>query len=187
MEGKWERFLPARKSAAYLLGLLEDAGSIRPEFSDTLRRRHLRRSFEHWGRTRIPIGYLAAHGARGRVFASCMGRNASLADVIKWIGVGRGKGRVLLLGTCLTLGAPRQARDLVDQTGLVAVFGYRRMVDTVHAAVWDMLLLDDLAGAYRDGNPGVARLRKSVERLEARYPELTNQLGFVSIWRAGNE
>ena len=182
MEGKWEKFLPARRSAAYLIHLLEDAGAIRAEFDDTLRRRHLRRAFEHWGRTSIPIGYLAAHGERGSVFVGGM-NDASLADIAHWIGDNKGKSRVLLLGTCLSLGSPRQAQDLVDETGLTALFGYRRAVDTVHAAVWETLLVDVLARSHRRGWFEVGALRRQVQSLVSQHPTLTSDLGFVSVWK----
>jgi hypothetical protein len=185
MEGKCEKFLPARRSAAYLIHLLEDAHVIRAEIDETLRRRHLRRAFEHWGRTSIPIGYLAAHGTRGNVFVGGMRGNAALSDLGDWIGAGKGAGRVLVLGTCLTLGSPREAVDLLDHTGLTAVVGYRRSVDTVRAAAWEMLLIDELAEAYQEGKPPTRKLRTRVEALTARCGRLPEELGFSSQWRVG--
>jgi hypothetical protein len=187
MEGKWETFLPARRTATDLLRVLQDAGAIRVELNDTLRRRHLRSAFESWGRKRAyPIGYLAAHGDRGSVSVRSIRGSASLVDIAAWIGAGRADGRVLVLGTCLTLGAPTQAQQLVNETGLTAAFGYRRSVDTVHAAAWELLLLDTLAEVYAGAagrQPTIDKLQTRMRRLEERHHGLAQELGFRSVWR----
>jgi hypothetical protein len=184
MEGKWEEFRPARRSATHLVDLLVDHRIVRAEFNDTLRQRHLRRSFERWRRKRaFPIGYLAAHGELGTVELQRFTRSARLADIGDWIGDDGAKGRVLILGTCLTLGAARQAQTLVDRTGLLGAFGYRRMIDSIHAAAWEVLLLNDLAGAYSAAKKPTKRaVERRIDRLVAAHGTLVQDLGFVRVW-----
>jgi hypothetical protein len=184
MEGKWEKWRPARKSATQLLALLEQEGRIRVKWHDTRRRRLLRQAFEEWpDKWSFPIGYLAAHGDRGAVSANRIQR-ASLATIADWIGDGRASGRVLVLGSCLALGAKRQALDLATKAGLLGVLGYRRSAPTIYAAVFEALLIDELASAYERGEPSAKRLAKHVERLKSDQRQLADKLGFDAVWRS---
>lgn len=70
----------------------------------------------------------------------------------------------------------------MDATGLVGLFGYRRMVDPIAAAAWDLILLSELATGLRSGQT-VGRLRNRIERRANHAGALVeSELKFQASW-----
>lgn len=110
---------------------------------------------------RLTIGYLAFHGLPGVL---CIGGEEYSLDRLAESIRGRGQGRVLYLGSCLTLAQDAETlRSFCGDTGIKALVGYTASVDFVESAAFDLIVLCDIAKTLgRGGNmkPIFNRLRK---------------------------
>lgn len=132
---------------------------------------------------RYPILYLALHGVEGEVQFGDLRRrdNHVTFDELEEVLKGRCRGRVLHFSSCKTLvvSEPRVQRFL-KATGAVAVSGYRRDIDWIRSAIFDLALL---AGLQQNAftAPGLRAVRT---RLLRRHGGEAKSLQFRMIVRS---
>lgn len=147
LEGDWERDLRGRTSVSPFLELLER--SHYPQIRSIHRDVATAGELEHYlGKWRLkkydpyPILYLGFHGDPGVLFM-----RAGRRDPIElgWLGErleGRCKGRIIHFGSCGTLAIHgNQLNRFLEQTGALAVSGYRTDVDWIQSAAFELILL----------------------------------------------
>ncbi|MBL9150490.1 MAG: hypothetical protein JNM94_17525 [Phycisphaerae bacterium] len=91
-----------------------------------------------------PILYLALHGVEGEVQFGDLRRsdNHVTLDELEKALKGRCRGRVLHFSSCRTLVVTeKRVQQFLKATGAVAVSGYRRDIDWIRSAVFDLGLL----------------------------------------------
>jgi len=97
------------------------------------------------GNARFSILYLAFHGAPGCIRFGDQRRKESvvtLDDLAEMLGTGLSR-RVVHFGSCETLRVDRRLiRRFLDRTGLVAASGFRKPVDWLDSAVFEVLLFE---------------------------------------------
>ena len=84
------------------------------------------------------------------------------------------QGCYVYLGSCLTLFDEKQARAFLASTGAVALLGYRKEVDWLEGAAFEVILLAWLAGHY--GRP-----KTLFNRLMVRHGQLAKLYKFVMV------
>lgn len=152
--------------------------------------RGLQREIRDWARSDSPICYLACHGdSSGELRPSEYSLRGlllgtDLVDVARWIGDDGGRDKVLVLGSCKTLGNSAMASALLRATSLTGVLGYTNSVDTIETAAFEMLLITELARAYaKSRTPGPRTLEQAAHRAEAIAGLPRKSLRFVAHWR----
>lgn len=118
------------------------------------------------------IRYLAFHGSPGVLhIGGSVLTLEGLAESIK----GRAQGRVLYLGSCLTLAQDAAAlKTFCRHTGIRALIGYTATVEWVDSAAFDLVVLCDLARTLQAGGS----LRPIYNRLNSQHGASLQRLGF---------
>ena len=173
IEGEWEPDLRKRDSVLPVLELLERLGMIKWIHRDVASVSEARIYLEKWSQKRYDdyvVLYLATHGDKGKLKwgpheSMTLGE---LADVLGDIA----ESCWIYLGSCLTLFNESDVRKFVKQTGVEAILGYRKEVDWIESAAFDVILLSEMANF--SGPP--ARFFKS---LMSRHGEMAAMLKFV--------
>ncbi len=135
-----------------------------------------REEFEHYCRkwsqktsARYPVLYLAFHGEPGCILVGDQRRarhRVCLDELAEILGP-RLSGRMVHFGSCDTLGADREQIDrFLRKTGLVAVAGFKRNVDWLYSAVFEVLLLETMM-RYPLTLPGMRQARYDIETQHA--------------------
>lgn len=101
----------------------------------------------------------------------------TLAELADTLG-DRARGRYVYLGSCSTLLDGKAAQDFVTSTGVAALMGYRRQIDWVETAAFEVILLRRLANLLR----GPKTFSKS---LIGRHSELSCLFGFTMVTKDG--
>jgi len=109
------------------------------------------------------------------------GRHSNLEELAEALG-GAAKRCYVYLGACLTLFDKRALEGFLTATEADAVLGYRKEVDWVEAAAFEVLLLSWMAN--HTGRP-----KTLFDQLMTRYGDLAMHLKFVvgtrtGVWRA---
>jgi hypothetical protein len=187
LEGNWDQDLTYSGSIRPVIELLKNMGLFDlnerpPIYRDVCTYEEFRKLTTSWGNEYddYRAAYFASHGDEG-VIVLDKSENAyveleELAEMLR----GRCRGRVLFLGGCSTLGVPqKRIDDLFRLTRARAVCGYRKQVDTIHAAALETVFFGELADHARrssrigDGLSAFARTRM--------FRHIAPELGF-SIW-----
>lgn len=172
LEGAWERRLDDRTSVLPSLELLERRGNIRYIHRDVGTEDELYHYLRKWsqrGYSAYGVLYFAFHGVRGGIK---VGRGtvplSELADKLQ----GTAAGRVIYFGSCSVMRDRDAVADFHKETGAKAIVGYRKDVDWVESAAFDLMLLSSLTGSER--------IDARINRVRSRYPDLSKALGFES-------
>lgn len=173
IEGEWDEDLRTRKSILPVLELLERLDSIKWIHRDAATSAEAENYLTKWSNRRYNdymVLYIASHGDKGQIYwgpEQTMSLD-QLADVLGdtardcWV----------YFGSCLTLFHEKDVRSFVDKTGVQAVLGYRKAVDWLEAAAYEVILLSEMAN--HEGTP-----RAFFKRLTTRHGELASLLKFV--------
>lgn len=173
LEGEWESDLRKRDSVLPVLELLERLGKIKFIYRDAATTEEVKGYLTKWGQSRYdeyPVLYLATHGDKGQLKWGA--RQWMSLDSLAESLPASARGCWIYLGSCLTLFEPKDVRRFVDQTGVEAVLGYRKSVDWIESAAFDVILLSAMAN--HAGRP-----ETFFKHLVARHGELASLLKFV--------
>lgn len=173
LEGEWEPDLRSRQSVLPMLELLERFGEVKFIHRDVATVGEVQRYLKVWQQQRYKdycVLYLATHGSKGNVTWSA--RNTSSLDELGEALTGTAKGCYIYFGSCLTLFNSAEVQRFADRTGAEGVLGYRRSVNWIETAAFDVLLLPWIANHY--GRP-----RTMFSHLMKRHGELAKHLKFV--------
>jgi hypothetical protein len=173
LEGEWETDLRRRDSVLPILELLERLGEIKWIHRDVATVGEAERYLKRWSQRRYDdymVLYLATHGEKGTLLWGTR-ESMTLSQLAKILGDSATDCWVYL-ASCLTLFNESEIQQFVAQTGVEAVLGYRRAVDWIESAAFDVILLSEMANF--SGTP-----TKFFEKLTARHGELARMLKFV--------
>ena len=179
LEGRWSINPLYSWSVTPILELLARERRIRYRHHRVKRARRLRTYAEEFTRLQgYHVLYIATHGEPGLLDVGLLG--ASVDELGEQL-AGRCEGRVIFFACCHTVQRRQQMERFRERSGARMVIGYRRQVDTIQAAAFDLLVLDALAG---NGSKTAARepMRRAGTRLgalERRHRSLVKHLGFV--------
>jgi len=110
-----------------------------------------------------PILYLACHGGEGWISISDR-QTYSLQDLSPFLRC-RHKKPIIIIGSCSTLDIDkRYIKTFLQETGAIAVCGYKNDVDWMRSAAFELLLLSELQYNTFDG--------RGIKAIERRYKEL---------------
>lgn len=149
LEGEWAPDLRERASVLPVLELLERLGEIRAIHRDVATLPELKHYLRKWAQPRYKdfyVLYLSTHGDKGMLQWS-RGNETTLNDLAEMLGRSAERCYVYL-GSCLTLFNEKEARAFVEKTGVEAVLGYRKQVDWLEGAAFEVILLAWLANHY---------------------------------------
>lgn len=175
LEGEWDADLRKRRSLLPVLDLLERLGQIKSIHRDVATREELEHYLRAWSQTRYEdyqILFLAAHGDKGVLHWS-RGNDTTLQDLAETLGHSA-QGCYVYLGSCLTLFDEKQSRAFVENTGVAALSGYRKKVDHLEGAAFEVILLSWMANHY--GRPATL-----FKQLMQRHGELAKLYKFVMV------
>lgn len=175
LEGEWDSDLRKRWSVLPVLELLERLGELKAIHRDVATKEELAFYLKKWSQRRYDdyqILFIASHGDKGSLCWST-GNETSLEELAELIG-DSARGCYIYMGSCLTLFDEKEARRFAERTGAAAVMGYRREVDMVEGAGWEVILLSWLANHY--GHPATL-----FKQLMQRHQELAKLYKFVMV------
>ena len=150
LEGNWEKDLRGRTTVAPVLELLETSHypPIRSIHRDVATLGEMEHYLKRWTLRKYdeyPILYLGFHGDPGTLYMRAGQRDPVQLD---WIGErlkGACKGRIVHFGSCGTLAAHgNRLNHFLQQTGALALSGYRTDVDWIQSAAYELVLLSAL-------------------------------------------
>lgn len=150
LEGEWDSDLRSRDSVEPILDLLERlriADSIHRDVATT---EELKYFLGKWVQKRYDnyrVLYLAMHGTAGSLY---LGSDEIDLDTLEELLRDRCVGRAIYFGSCLTMRVtPERLMEFAANTGARVVVGYRKSVDWLDAAAFEVLLLDRLTSGLR--------------------------------------
>lgn len=173
LEGEWDSDLRKRQSIEPLLAFLESTGEVKVIHRDVATVEEVQRYLRLWRQQRYNdycVLYLAAHGDKGKIWWSS--RNTSTLEDLAEALEDTAKGCYVYFGSCLTLFDREDVMRFAERTGARGVLGYRREVDWLESAAFDVLLLPWIANHY--GRP-----KTMFNALMKRHGELARNLKFV--------
>lgn len=180
LEGEWESNLRLKESVLPVLELLERLGQIKWIHRDAATIGEVTHYLKKWsqkGYHDYPVLYLATHGDKGVLQWGPTNEDMTLEALAALLGESA-RGRYVYLGSCLTLFNERQVQTFVETTGVKAVLGYRKTVDWIESAAFDVILLSTIAN--HTGRPETL-----FKELTTRHGELAALLKFVVGTRNG--
>ena len=150
LEGEWDSDLRKKMSVRPLLTLLESLGIAQTIHRDVATRQELEYFFKKLKEKRYDdykVVYLAMHGNAGCVN---LGQDSvDLEDLAEMMGDSCA-GRAVYFGSCLTLkGDDKGLQDFARRTKARAVVGYRKPVDWLSTAAFELLLLERMSVGWR--------------------------------------
>lgn len=177
LEGEWNSDLRKRESVLPVLELLERLGHLKAIHRDVATSVELEHYLKAWSQSRYDdyrVLFLATHGNKGALSWSRGKANlTTLEDLAQMIG-DSASGCYIYLGSCLTLFEEKQARAFAQATGALAVMGYRKDVDWLEGAAFEVILLAALAN--HAGRP-----KTLFNQLMARHRDLAKLYKFVMV------
>ena len=178
LEGEWDPDLRKRASVLPVLELLERLGHVKAIHRDVATRPELEHYLRKWGQVRYNdfcVLFLATHGDKG-VLCWSRGNETTLDELADMLGDSAQRCYVYL-GSCLTLFHEKQTQAFVEKTGVEAVLGYRKEVDMLEGAAFEVILLAWLANH-------VGRPRTVFRQLMERHGQLANLYKFVMVTKS---
>lgn len=176
LEGEWSSNLEERLTVEPILTLLDRMDIARSIHRDVATRQEFDHYVDVWRQKRYAkykVLYLAMHGDHGRIM---LGRDTLSLDELEVQMLGACSGKVVYFGSCLTLSLePKRLQQFAEATGARAVVGYRRRVDWIDSAAFEVLLLTRLSSGLRSD--------ALFNRLTNEHPALTKSLGLVVATR----
>lgn len=147
LEGEWDSDLRRRKSVLPVLELLERLKLAKFIHRDVASTAEANRYLQRWNQKRYDeymVLYIAAHGDKGRIYWSSR-ESSSLDELAGILSKVNTAGCYIYFGTCMTLFDDTEAMDFVKKSGAAAAMGYRRDVDWLEAAAFELVLLPSVA------------------------------------------
>lgn len=175
LEGEWDSDLRKRTSVLPVLELLERMGQVKSIHRDVSTTAELSHYLGKWAQQRYAdyrVLYLATHGDKGLLYW-CGKQATTLEELAELLG-DSAQGRYLYLGSCLTLFDERQAKAFVEATGVAAIMGYRKEVDWLESASFEVVLLAAIANHH--GRPATL-----FKRLMQRHSGIAKLCKFVVV------
>lgn len=170
LEGAWEKRLDDKASVIPTLEMLERLELARFVHRDVGTEEELYHYLQKWtqrGYSSYEVLYFAFHGVKGGI---SVGRGVVPLHDLAGKLQGKAKGRVVYFGCCDVFRDTDEVEDFRAATGAKLICGYRKEVDWVESAAFDLLLLESLTDDLR--------IDARVNRLRARVPDLVERLGF---------
>jgi hypothetical protein len=174
LEGEWDSDLRRRRSVLPILELLERLRLAKFIHRDVSSASEAHGYLKRWNQKRYDdytVLYVAAHGEKDRIVWSHRDSSTlpELASILREVET---SGCYIYFGTCMTLFDDTTAMDFVKTSGAAAVMGYRRNVDWLEAAAFELVLLPFVAAHY--GRPQTV-----LTQLMRAHGDLAKHLDFV--------
>lgn len=150
LEGEWDSDLRRRRSVLPILELLERLKLAKFIHRDVSSADEAHRYLQRWNQKRYDeylVLYVAAHGDKGRIHWSHR-ESSSLDDLAGILMPVNTTSCYVYFGSCMTLFNDAQAMDFVKKSGAAAAMGYRRDVDWLESAAFELVLLPSVAEHY---------------------------------------
>ena len=187
IEGEWHPDLRNGISFKPIVELLSRIDSrISFVHRDAATREELFYYLDKWTQkrySRYPILYLGYHGVRECILIGdrrSSNRELSLRELANRL-EGRCAKRIIYLGSCETMKMDgRKLRAFLNQTGALAVCGYREQVNMLRSAAFELLLFHAMLQNTLTVQ-GVRATERSIQRDEA---PLCRDLGFRMVIRS---
>jgi uncharacterized protein YecE (DUF72 family) len=146
LEGNWKRKLSERASVEPTLELLERLGCARYIHRDVATPEELRFYLSKWkqlGYSEYSVLYLAFHGSRGGIHVNDRAF-VTLDDLAEQLD-GSYKDRIVYFGSCQTMRiTDAELLAFKKQIKAKAVCGFKKEIDWLESAAFDVLLLEAL-------------------------------------------
>lgn len=173
LETSWETHLADRKSVLPILDLLHRTEDVRYIHRDVGTTEELFHYLDRWslkGYAAYPVLYLAFHGTKGAICISDKVHVAltDLGQALK----GKAAGRTIVFGSCDTVRDRVAVADFRKATKAHVVCGYKRKVEWLDSAAFELILLGELTTSQKQG--------AAVNRIHRNYATHARRLGFVS-------
>jgi len=152
LEGEWHSDLRKRHSVQPVLEFLERLGKIKAIHRDVATVAELEYYLGKWTQAKYndyTVLFLATHGDKG-VLEWSRGNKTTLDELAGILGASAA-GCYIYLGSCLTLFDERESRAFLEKTGAEALLGYRKEVDHLEGAAFEIILLSLMAN--HEGRP----------------------------------
>jgi hypothetical protein len=166
LEGDWWNDYKRPSTVEHLLKVLDQhhADKLQYIHRDVHTRQSLQYLLAKWCNGRYKthgFAYLGFHGDKGVIFVGDRRKNdsiVSLEDIGEWL-EGRCEGRVLHFASCQTLNVDlRRLKKFLWQTKAAAICGYRKEIDWVDSAAFELMLFARL-NSYPLTPRGIERLK----------------------------
>ena len=184
----WEPGIRDKSSVEHMLRLLETGGSKEVAYLrfDVATREEFQFYLKKWAGTSFhdshPILYLAFHGKSRAIWLGERRENSLNLSELAELLDGSCRGRVIHFGTCGTLDIHgREINTFLRQTGALAVSGFKKDVDWLRSAAFEILVIDGLQEVSFT-RPGMRRFER---KLKETAPGLFRNLGFRMKVRNG--
>ena len=158
LESLWDHDIETRLSVFPLLEITSKRNSIKTIFLTSNTPEELEHNLMMVKRRRdYGILYLAFHGYPGGIFVDGLRLEIEILAFL----MGKGfRDWVVHFGCCETMNIPKwRVLNFLDETGVLMLSGYKRMVDWVESSALDLLFLDRVQD-YRDMKIFWKRFRK---------------------------
>ncbi|GAA1234136.1 hypothetical protein EEW87_000270 [Janibacter melonis] len=178
LEGEWDADLRKRQSVQPVLQMLESLGMIKFIHRDVATREELEHYLARWERSTYDdyqVLYLATHGDRSTI--SWSSHNSMTLDGLADALGDTAQGCYVYLGGCSVLASEEDASRFVRKTGAAALCGYRKDVDWIEGAAFELIMLDALAN--HTGRPKTLFIS-----LMKRHSQLAALYEFVLVTKA---
>jgi hypothetical protein len=171
LEGDWESRMDDRTSVLPMLQMLEGLGIIKFIRRDVATEEELKHYLRRWSDySSYKLLYLGFHGDPDWLDVGADG--IDLQWLQEQIGE-RAKGKLIHFGSCSTLDVSKSRREQFRQTTKSrGLSGYRKEVDWIDSAAFELALLRDLGS--RQGRPEIA-----YQYMDKHYRQRAKDLGFV--------
>lgn len=173
LEGLWDTDLKVNSSVEPVLQLLnKQYPKLKYIHGDCATPEELRFYLAKWIQKSYrdyPILYLAFHGKEKRIIIS--GGDIELSEIGEIL-KGKCDNRIIIFGSCSTLRADKRLiRSFINQTGCLAVCGYREDIDWVQSAAFELLMIEGMQDNEFSGR-GIKAIQSCLTKTSKAFPEL---------------
>ncbi|MCB0170673.1 MAG: hypothetical protein KDI62_03845 [Anaerolineae bacterium] len=173
LEGLWENDLKLNSSVEPVLELLnKQYPKLKYIHGDCATVEEVRFYLKKWvqkGYRDYPILYLAFHGEENRILVS--GGQMELDEIAAEL-KDKCKNRVIVFASCSTLRInKRLVKKFIEETGCLAVCGYRADVDWIKSTAFELLLIEGMQDNEFSGR-GMPAIQNYLKGVSKAFPEL---------------
>lgn len=174
--GSWGESLMQRMSIQPALGLLNSVNETRYFHRNASTAGEFWHYLEQWkleGRRSYPILYFCFHGAPDQIQFS--DGDVTLAEIESCLSASC-SGSIVYFSSCETLRLDdRRLQSFLDRTGALAIGGYRKSVNWMESAAFELLFLSEACTPRRIDVRTARRLKRTIDQ---RHSQLAGNLEF---------
>jgi hypothetical protein len=181
LEGLWEQDLTKKSTILPILDLLYLNDTIEFIYRDCATKEEMEFYLGKWTQEKyayFPILFLAFHGEEGTIH---IGKTnypvANLSEILK----NKCENAIIFFASCRTLKIDkRRLKKILDETGALAICGYRSDVDWMKSAAFELLVLNEMQLNSLTVQ-GVDAIRR---RVLSEYPKMVRDFKFIMLTKS---